>query len=113
MEKACIVHLGPLDDFPVGQGSCFVIEGEEVAVFRARDGKVSAVSNRCPHRGGGLSDGIIGDGKVVCPLHGHKFDLATGQGCDGHESVRVFTAWVEHGDVWVRHVSSEKALDKR
>ncbi len=116
MKTSYLVNLGNVNDIPLGQGACYIVEGEEVAVFRARDGKVSAISNRCPHRGGGLSDGIIGDGKVICPLHGHKFDLATGKGCDAHESVRVFEAWVEQGDVWVRvsfPVSFEKALDKR
>lgn len=103
-EKTCTIDLGQLNDFPVGQGRCFVIEGEEIAVFHARDGKVFAVNNRCPHRGGGLSDGVMGDGKVICPLHGHKFDLATGKGCEAGESVRVVEAWVEQGDVWVRYI---------
>jgi nitrite reductase (NADH) small subunit len=104
MEKTYTVNVGPLEDVLVGQGLCFVIEGEEIAVFRARDGKVFAVSNRCPHRGGSLSDGIIGDGKVICPLHGHKFDLATGKGCEAGESLMVFDAWVEEGNVLIRYI---------
>ena len=40
-----------------------------VAVFHMRGGKVFAVQARCPHRGGPLADGLLGDGRVVCPLH--------------------------------------------
>ncbi len=65
---------------PLGQGFCFVVGGEEIAVFRQRDGRLFATQNRCPHRQGPLSEGVIGDGKVICPLHAHKFDLCTGEG---------------------------------
>ncbi len=101
MSKPRAVDLGAIEQFPVGQGWRFVINDQVIAVFRARDGKVFAVEDRCPHRQGPLSDGIIGDGHVVCPLHGHKFDLETGQGGEGHECVHVFKAWVLEGKMMV------------
>jgi nitrite reductase (NADH) small subunit len=48
-------------------------------VFHLRDGGVLATQAACPHRGGPLADGIIGGTIVICPLHGKRFDLATGQ----------------------------------
>ena len=102
MDKKVIVNLGAVEQIPVGQGLCFVLKGEEVAVFRSRDGKIFAIENTCPHRKGPLSEGMIGDGKVICPLHGHKFDLATGQGSESHECVKVFKTWIEAGNIFLK-----------
>ena len=71
--------LGPVDRIPPGEGQTFLVEGREIAVFRARvTDELFATQARCPHRQGLLADGILGDGKVICPLHSYKFDLATG-----------------------------------
>jgi len=72
------VNLGPLDRIPVGEGRTFAVEGLELAVFRPRSGEVFATQGSCPHAGGPLADGFIGNGKVVCPFHAYRFDLATG-----------------------------------
>ena len=71
--------LGPLDRIPPGEGQTFLVGGREIAVFRSRVAdEVYATQARCPHKAGLLADGIVGDGKVICPLHSYKFDLATG-----------------------------------
>lgn len=71
--------LGPVDRIPPGEGQTFVVDGREVAVFRSRlSDEVYATQARCPHKAGLLADGIVGDGKVICPMHSYKFDLATG-----------------------------------
>src|SRR4051794_35774143 len=64
--------LGPLDRIPLGEGRTFNLGGREVAVFRTRMG-VFATDAMCPHKTGRLADGLVGDGKVICPLHGFKF----------------------------------------
>ena len=75
--------LGPIDRIPPGEGQTFLVAGREVAVFRARDvDAVHATQARCPHKAGLLADGIVGDGKVICPLHSYTFDLATGMSLD-------------------------------
>jgi nitrite reductase [NAD(P)H] small subunit len=74
-----LINLGPVDRIPIGEGREFEVEGELIAVFRARDGGVFGAQARCPHRGGHLADGVIGGGLVICPLHTFKFDLATGK----------------------------------
>jgi len=93
------IHLGSVEQVPLGQGHCFMVGHREVAVFRCRDGRLLAVENTCPHRGGPLAEGIIGEGKVVCPLHGHKFDLVTGQGSEGQECVKTFKVWEENSNI--------------
>lgn len=99
MDKKTFVNLGPVDQIALGHGRCFVVGGEEIAVFRLRDGKLAAVGNRCPHRQGPLSEGLIGNGKVVCPLHGHKFDLTSGEGTEKGECVRAFEVREQHGEI--------------
>ena len=50
-----------------------------VAVFRTAADEVYAIDDRCPHKGGPLSEGIVHGARVTCPLHNWVFDLATGQ----------------------------------
>ena len=84
------VTLGPVEKIPPGQGACFIVAGQEIAVFRQRDGKVFATQNRCPHRQGPLAEGVIGAGKVICPLHGQKFDLSSGQGPEPENCLKTY-----------------------
>jgi nitrite reductase (NADH) small subunit len=50
----------------------------DVAVFRTGDDRLFALLDRCPHRGGPLSQGIVFGESVACPLHGWTIGLATG-----------------------------------
>ncbi len=72
------VDLGPVERIPPGEGRTFDVGGHRIAVFRTRSGEVYATQADCPHRGGPLADGLLGERCVVCPLHGFKFDLGTG-----------------------------------
>jgi nitrite reductase (NADH) small subunit len=72
-------NLGPVACIPLGEGRLFEAGTTLIAIFRARDGRVYATEPWCPHKGGPLIDGLVAAGKVVCPLHGYTFDLATGK----------------------------------
>ncbi len=72
-------RVGHVDLIPPGEGRTFRVEGEEVAVFRTRDGRLFALQAACSHAGGPLADGLIGDGRVLCPLHGFAFALESGE----------------------------------
>jgi nitrite reductase (NADH) small subunit len=93
------VNLGRVTRIPPGQGRCYVVGAHEVAVYRQRDGRLFASENRCPHRGGPLAEGVLGDGRIICPLHAHQFDLATGRGHEPAECVRVFAVREVDGDI--------------
>ena len=99
MKSVTMLNLGSTEEIPLGQGRCFLINGKEIAVFRTRSGYFFAVENRCPHRQGPLAEGIVGEGKVVCPLHGHKFDLVTGRGSESHECVEAFKITLDNGQI--------------
>lgn len=73
------VRIGSIADLPAeGHAKEFLCDGKGVCVARV-DGQLAALDNVCPHRGGPLSDGVIMDGKLVCPWHGWQFDPKTGQ----------------------------------
>ena len=78
------VDLGPLDEFPERGARKVRTAMGCVAVFRTGEGTVHALDDRCPHKGGPLSEGIVHGQSVTCPLHNWVFDLNTGaaQGAD-------------------------------
>lgn len=78
-----MIEVGRLDEVPVGEGRTFAVDGEQIAVFRLRDGSLRAIGAVCPHRGGPLADGLADDRVIVCPLHNHTFDLCTGSEVSG------------------------------
>ena len=82
--------LGPVDQIPLGEGRAFGVDGEQVAVFRLRDGTLRALSAVCPHRGGPIADGTIDRQVVICPLHQHAFDLETGCSSTGAKPLRTY-----------------------
>ena len=72
------VRIGHLSEFPEKRGRVFRLGDLELALFRLSDGSVKAIENRCPHKNGKLSEGIVCDHHVYCPLHDWKIDLHDG-----------------------------------
>jgi nitrite reductase (NADH) small subunit len=93
------VNLGSISRIPEGQGRCYVVGAEEIAVFRQRDGRLFATQNRCPHRQGPLSEGVVGGGQVICPLHAHRFDLKGGAGNEPGECLQVYQVKVVDAEI--------------
>jgi len=89
------IDIGTLDDIP-RQGARVVRRAAgDIAVFRTIDDEVFALRDRCPHRGGPLSQGIVHGNRVACPLHDWKIHLDTGlavapdEGCAARYPVRI------------------------
>lgn len=67
----------------------------DIAIFLAADDQVFALDDRCPHKGGPLSQGLIYGKRVACPLHNWQIELESGeavapdQGCAHRHPVRV------------------------
>ena len=94
--------LGPVDRIPFGEGRQFDVNGTLIAVFRPRNGEVRATQAECPHKMGRLADGLMGGTTLICPLHGWKFNLATGEAIMGDCGVQTYRCWVDgDGIVWV------------
>ncbi|MEZ5856530.1 MAG: nitrite reductase small subunit NirD [Hyphomicrobiaceae bacterium] len=78
------LQVGVVDDVPRRGARC-VRHGETtIAIFRTHDDRIYALEDSCPHKGGHLSQGIVHDGCVTCPLHNWVIALETGaaQGAD-------------------------------
>lgn len=77
-------EIGTLDDIPRRGARCVKNGDMTIALFRTADDRVFALEDKCPHRGGPLSEGIVHDGCVTCPLHNWVISLETGlaQGAD-------------------------------
>lgn len=77
--SAEFVLVGRVDDIPPLGGRCVKTERGPVGVFRTADDTIFAIDNRCPHRGGPLSEGIVHGTSVTCPLHNQVISLASGE----------------------------------
>ena len=91
------IRICAVEDIPV-LGARVVERGRaagNIAVFRNGEDKVFALLDRCPHRGGPLSQGIVYGERVACPLHGWSIELGDGcaaapdQGCTSRFAVKV------------------------
>ena len=87
---SAFIDIGALEDIP-RQGARMVRTGAGcIAVFRTMADEVFALDDRCPHRGGPLSEGIVHGTMVTCPLHNWVFDLNSGT-AQGADTGRVAT----------------------
>lgn len=71
------IRITQCRNIPLREGRPVKAGGREIAIFNLGD-RFLAVDNRCPHKGGPLSDGIVSGATVVCPLHAWKVNLETG-----------------------------------
>jgi nitrite reductase/ring-hydroxylating ferredoxin subunit len=85
-----------------GSGKSFLVRGREVAIYRVGD-QFFALDDRCSHREASLGAGYQEMGHVFCPMHGWKFELATGACVTNPERpVRSHAVELRQGEVWVR-----------
>ncbi len=76
--------------------------GEKVICVANVNGAYSAMDNVCVHRGGPLGQGVVLDGKVVCPWHGWMYDPTTGiPDVDPRVRVAVYPVIIEGDDVMI------------
>ena len=73
------INVCSLDDIPVRGSRRVNMFDTEIAIFRTQNDDVYAIENRCPHKQGPLSEGIVHDNGVTCPLHSWVIDFKTGQ----------------------------------
>ncbi len=72
------IEIGRLEDIP-RQGARVVRTARgDIAVFRTAGDEVFALQDRCPHKGGPLSQGLVHDRRVTCPLHNWVLELESG-----------------------------------
>lgn len=74
------LDIGPLEQIAPGNARTLPVRGgEEIAVFHTLTGQFFALVNKCPHKAGPLSQGIVHGTVVTCPLHAWQISLRTGE----------------------------------
>jgi nitrite reductase (NADH) small subunit len=94
------LDIGSIEEIPVRGARVVKTPRGCIAVFRVAEGDLFALDDRCPHRGGPLSNGIVHGRNVTCPLHNMVIGLEDGlaQGADTG-SVRRHHVRVEAGRI--------------
>ncbi|HWI85886.1 MAG TPA: nitrite reductase small subunit NirD [Sphingomonas sp.] len=105
------IDVGPIAAIPVrGARTVPVAGGEEIALFRTGDNQVFALVNRCPHKHGPLSQGIVHGHAVSCPLHNWRISLVTGEALGEDKGCTpTIPAKVDGGRVLICRASTLKA----
>jgi nitrite reductase (NADH) small subunit len=94
------IDIGALDDIPRRGARVVKTARGDIAVFRTLDDKLYALDDRCPHKQGPLSQGIVQGTSVTCPLHNWVIDLATGEAQGADEGcTRTIAVRLERGRV--------------
>jgi nitrite reductase (NADH) small subunit len=92
-----------LEDIPLLGSRVVRSDTGDIAIFRTEGDRVFAVHDKCPHKGGPLSQGIVHGDTVTCPLHSWKIQLGSGEavapdvGC-----TRSFDVRVENGRILLK-----------
>lgn len=105
-----------LDDIPMlGARRVARAQGLDVAIFRNREDEVFALLDRCPHKGGPLSQGLVLGRSVACPLHSWTIGLCDGQATAPDEGCTPrFAVKLEDGAIYLdAHELAHHALEQQ
>ena len=89
------IEIGNVDDVPLRGSRVVTTDHGDIAIFKAADERIFALWDKCPHKGGPLSQGIVHGHSVTCPLHNWVVGLETGevkdpdQGCARKVKVKI------------------------
>ena len=108
------IEICHVDDIPrLGARQVRRRGGDDLALFRTADDAVFALLDRCPHKGGPLSQGVVFGRSVACPLHNWTIALDSGLAAAPDEGcARRFAVRIEHGRVHLRREDLEAAVDR-
>jgi len=96
------IEIGALEEIPRRGSRRMQTRLGPVAIFRTGDDEIFALIDRCPHKGGPLSEGIVSGKRVACPLHNWVIELENGnavapdEGCTPPLPIRH-----ENGRFWL------------
>ena len=104
------LDVGLIDDIPILGARIVATVFGNIAVFRTEGDTVFALEDRCPHRGGPLSQGIVHDRSVACPLHNWRISLSTGEALgDDKGCTPTVPVKIDGGRVLICRASTLKA----
>ena len=96
------LRLGSLAEMPAEGTAQEFTCGDKICCVTRVGGRLSAMDNVCPHRGGPLGTGVVDNGMLICPWHGWQFDPATGRAIQvPNTGVEVYPVSIEGNDVFI------------
>lgn len=102
MMERPLADIGAIDDIPIRGARVVKTPRLCIAVFRTSENAAYALEDKCPHKGGPLSQGIVHGTSVTCPLHNWVISLATGEAQGADEgSVRTIPLRIEAGRILI------------
>ena len=96
------IRVATVSELPKNIGKTIIVGSHEIALFHLANGKIRAIENRCPHKGGVLAEGMVSGEHVFCPMHDWKINVNDGNvqapdtGC-----VNTFPVEIENNDVYI------------
>ena len=75
---ASFVKVCKTSDIKAGSGRSIEVNGKPIAIFNV-DGNFYAINDTCAHRGGPLGEGELDGTTVICPWHGWRYNVTTGE----------------------------------
>lgn len=73
------IDIGAAEDVPLRGSRVVATPKGDIAVFKTATGRIFALWDKCPHKGGPLSQGIVHGDSVTCPLHNWVIGLESGE----------------------------------
>lgn len=108
-ETAQWIEVGRVEEIPRLGARIVKAPSGDIAVFRNNEDEVFALLDRCPHKGGPLSQGIVYGRTVTCPLHNWCMHLDTGTAVAPDEGCAAsFPVKVENGVIFLNLPSSQR-----
>jgi len=96
------IDVAPVAEFPEGSFRCLEVDDAQIAVFHLPDG-FFAIEDVCTHDDGILTGGEVEGAAIVCPRHGARFSIKTGEvlGPPAYEAIDTLPVRVSDGVVQV------------
>ena len=97
------VDVAPIKEFPTGESRVVDVDDVMIAVFNL-GGEYYAIEDVCTHDGGELASGAVEGEEIICPRHGARFNIKTGDvmAPPAYEAVATFPVRLHEGMVQVR-----------
>jgi len=96
------IEVGKVEEIPQLGARVVRTAADDIALFRTADDEIFALRDKCPHKGGPLSQGIVHGKRVACPLHDWKIHLDSGEAVAPDEGCAArFPVKVEAGVIYL------------
>lgn len=94
-----IIHQ---EEIPLMGSRVLKVNNEEIAIFKNRKSEIFAINNICPHKMGKLSEGLVHESYVTCPLHNWDINLVSGEVINEDKCSIVYETKLENNILYIK-----------